>query len=263
MLGDSCRECLTKHIPWWNGLMPSSTPCGWMQNSQTLAMEATAAGAAVYQVWEAPRARDTSSYMNSWCELWSWNYRFVIELWTPQKAPLRRGGLPPVGGFGEPLLREVEGERARHHWKCEEPEGGPSWQGPLLGYTDANVGWLGEGILLGLCPVFRSSCVLSCRFRTVYCEGCVLDLEQGSVKDVCCDVLLTSDSLADLEVWKHLEGIMWVGCECCRNPSLNGWAWCLWVVLRVLSKKPCRGGVAPVEAFLQSLKGRRWAGHGR
>ena len=57
-----------------------------------------------------------------------------------------------------------------------------------------------EGILYWLCPVFRPSCVLSCRFRTVYCEGCVLGLEQGSVKDVCYDVLLTSDSLADLEV---------------------------------------------------------------
>ena len=45
-------------------------------------------------------------------------------------------------GFRGSLLREVEGWPCETpFWKCEDPEGGLSWQGSHPGYTDANEGW--------------------------------------------------------------------------------------------------------------------------
>ena len=44
---------------------------------------------------------------------------------------------------------------------------------------------------------------------------------------------------------------MWVGCEHHQIPSLKGWDQHLWGVLWFLNKKPCRGGVAPVETLLR------------
>ena len=92
--------------------------------------------------------------------------------------------------------------------------------------------------------------------------SCDVDLEQG-LKAVSYAVLLTSDSLTDLDqceiIWNLVGGAS-------KIPSFKGWAQCLLRVLQVLNnKKPCRDGVAPVEAFLKFQKDRWWTGlgHGR
>ena len=54
--------------------------------------------------------------------------------------------------------------------------------------------------------------------------------------------------------------------EASKILSLKEWAKCLLGVLQVLNnEKPCRDGVAPVEAFLKFQKDRWWTGlgHGR
>ena len=66
--------------------------------------------------------------------------------------------------------------------------------------------------------MYREGCV---QCRTVYCEGCVLDLEQASVKDVCCDVLLTSDSCRFRSVKAFGRNRGWA-VNAAKVPSLKG-----------------------------------------
>ena len=51
---------------------------------------------------------------------------------------------------------------------------------------------------------------------------------------------------------------MWVGCECHKNPLLEGMDLVLvgGVGLQVLNEKSHRDGVAPAEAFMQSHRAR-------
>ena len=99
---------------------------------------------------------------------------------------------------------------------------------------------------------------------TVKATSCDIDLLQQCIEAVSHDVLLSSDSLADLEHVKAFT-ILWVGCECHKVHSLKGWAPHLWGVLQVLGEKSHRGEVVPVGAFLKFHKDRRWTGlgHGR
>ena len=58
-------------------------------------------------------------------------------------------------------------------------------------------------------------------------------------------------------------GILWVGCECCEGPLLEGCTQCLWDLLWVFNKNPCRRRIAPVEALLQFHKDKQWTGLSR
>ena len=80
---------------------------------------------------------------------------------------------------------------------------------------------------------------------TVKATSCDVDLLRQCIKAVSHDMLLSSDSLADLEHVKAFA-IMWVGCECQKVHSLKEWAPHLWGVLQVLGEKSHRGEVAPV-----------------
>ena len=56
----------------------------------------------------------------------------------------------------------------------------------------------------------------------VKATSCDVDLLQQCIKALSHDMLLSSDSLADLEHVKAFA-ILWVGCECHKVHSLEGW----------------------------------------
>ena len=102
--------------------------------------------------------------------------------------------------------------------------------------------------------------------KTEMAEGADCGGLQGATAGGCVEGPLgTQAPPAVCLFWQRLRR-QWVGGrELPGAEGLQGWAWRLWVVLRVFKEKPCRGGVAPVDAFLGFHKATRWTGlgHGR
>lgn len=80
------------------------------------------------------------------------------------------------------------------------------------------------------------------------------------MKAVSCDVLLTS---VLLQIWSSVKafGVLWVDCECHRNPLFGGvWAQHLWGCFGGSLVEIHRNRFAPVEAFPWFHKDKGWTG---